>query len=476
MWGDVLDFQTEVDTTFWEEYDSQYTADEFAKFLDEIVIPNPSLSNIALFTFFPDIQRNVDNYPVEAKLEELKYITPSDKELLYKMMNTEKGSIRDHIKFLNEMNKVVEFTLKNKSRYPKIPLENILKFNSYYRILKLKSKSGIVKEIRSVGTIYPVCWITIEITTHKGKVERIWHENYILSRPDPKDSWNELEKFFISTYKIFEKYPDKDEFIFGNTSKGSYLIRLYFRGKKINLPYSIHDGDFIFPVGDRYQPALGKEVFRAEQLGLIEPYSNYRKSWGINLEEVLRNSISSHDFTKGSLAAHIKRTLKGYSTARFRRKDHSTTRGEKPCTEDMFEVWLNCRYKRPHDKNTPNCERRKNGLCKWSEAKRRTYAKIEESVNKEGFDPQLDEHESEERAYHADSQKSQKYSWDILSEYAKDELDKRIVIRLKSGKYGFNKSTADFNINYSSVARELGVSYKTIQRHLKRLISKIKQK
>jgi len=93
LWRDILKFTIEHETTYWEYFKDKCTTDDFAQFIDEIVIPNPSLSKITLFTFFPEIQRNIHDYPIKEKIEQLNHITETDKQVLYELMNTEKEKL-----------------------------------------------------------------------------------------------------------------------------------------------------------------------------------------------------------------------------------------------------------------------------------------------------------------------------------------------------------------------------------------------
>ena len=480
MWRDILKFTIEHETTYWEYFKDKCTTDDFAQFIDEIVIPNPSLSKITLFTFFPEIQRNIHDYPIKEKIEQLNHITETDKQVLYELMNTEKGKIGDHLEFLNETYGIVRATVNNKCLYPDIPLEKIFLFNSYYRMIRLRSPTGIVKLIRSIGKYYPVYWLIFESTQRGEEIERICHMNFIKSRPNLNKERDEWEKFSGSAYQKFNKYPDKDNMLFGIPIKPNHPMEphdviYYFRGEKLSFPYTKR-GSFIFPIGQRYQPLIGKELWRAEKdLKLVEQSPRGRKYWKRKLEEVVRDAVKSWEEKKGLLPPYIKLNVKGYNTSQFRSKSHSTTTVEKPCTETMLEVWMNCRYKRPKDKDNAYCERRKNGFCTWPEAKRKIYTRIEKSENEEVSKKKIDKKQFNE--WHDDQSQDtdQSYLWEKLEELASDNTDIQIIECLKTGEYSFRKSKLDININYSAIARQVNVSYKTVKRRFEKMVTNIKK-
>ena len=115
LWRCGMKFQVEHQTSYWHDFKSRYNAEDFEDFIDNIVIPNPRLANIACFTFYPDIEKNIKNYPVEKKYNELvDHISDDDRQELYELMNKEDGVNGDHLSYLNKMFGVVETIIRTK--------------------------------------------------------------------------------------------------------------------------------------------------------------------------------------------------------------------------------------------------------------------------------------------------------------------------------------------------------------------------
>jgi len=492
-----LELKKEFDTTYWEDFSSTYTADDFARFIDEIVTQSSSLSNIALFTFIPDIESSFHNYPVETKLEELKHISKADRQCLYEMMNKEKGMIGDHLHFLNEMFHVVEATIKNKFRCSDIPFKDIFAKNSFHRIVSWKYPKGKRQLVRYVGLRYPIYVVTWETVQENEQVRSICHMNFISPPPNLKNERNEWEEHSLRSYKIFNKDRGKDNILFGSDLTENHSVVYYFRGKKLSFPIT-DNGDFIYPIGQRYKPLLNKEFWRAQKLGLFDiSFISEREGYNKTLEEELRKLIGSYKKEKGYFATHAKLGLMGYNTGKFRHRSYSTTKVRKKCTENKIKVWRNCRYKRPKDKDNPECERRKNGFCKHPEAKRKTLKQKKSEEEVTNCDQSLDHREFNEREHQVDEELIERnenfllnitdedslcpasndsdYKLKRIESAATDKIDKAILECLRTGDYKFKSEDAS-DINYSAVAREIGVSYMTVQRRLIKLISKAKNK
>ena len=132
---------------------------------------------------------------------------------------------------------VVKSVIRNKTKYPSIPLETIFAFNSFHKIINLKSKAGVIKRIESIGNRYPIFWSTFETTIQGNKLERIYHMNFIEALPNLENEWNRWESSTVDCYKNFYNIKDKDEILFGTIPNKSHIIKVYFKGKKQNLPF-----------------------------------------------------------------------------------------------------------------------------------------------------------------------------------------------------------------------------------------------
>jgi hypothetical protein len=460
----ILKFQIKHDATYREVFGNNYSVSDFANFIDTFILPNHSLSKIALFTFFPDIEGNIEDYPYQKKIEELKHINSTDRLCLDKLLNTEDGLVGDHFEFLNEMFKVVESTINNKARFPIIPLNNIWMYSSYHRIIRLKSPSGIEKLIRSKGTRYPIFWETWETTRNGTELEYVLHLNFIASKPNCKREWNEWENYTISKYKMYDSSSSKNNMLFGTNWATPPKVIYYFRGNKIDFPYSRHDGVFIVPIGDRYQPALDGQLWKANKLKLFDKnIATSIKAWDLQLQEVIRGAIKTHESKKSPFPFHVQKELKGFVTSKYRKKDHTTTKGEKHCTDDMIEVWYSCRHKRPIDKYTSNCERRRNGFCKWPEAKRRIRKEL--SGNDSEFEP--DSKSPEKEALSKD------LVLEIQKVLCKDNTDCKILQAILNGEGVFKSESG--KINYSKTARIIGTYDNDVRRRWCKITKRAQQ-
>jgi hypothetical protein len=463
LWRGFLQFQTITNTTFWELYCNQYSSKDFLNFIEESINPVAEFCKIKNFVLNPALDFNtIQKYPYQEKLSELKSISTETENSLCKLLNTTDGALHDHVAFFNRLFTVTKSVVLNKSKYPNIPLEKILPFNSYHRIWELKTRTGIVKIIRSQGAYYPIFWQVMETTDQENFHEVISHENYILSKPDLNEHWNELEDYTVSTYYQFKDHPIKDKMLFGTKADTAYCIKYYFRGEKIDFKYSKHDGDFIYPIGDRYQPALGNQLWRASKLKLFDKEVTLSvKALKMNLMEVLRGAIQTYDSKKGPFPVHAKKELKGFVTAQYRKKDHTTTKVKKQCSDEMIEVWHNCRYKRPRDNSTPNCERRKDGFCKWPEARRKLINELLENSL-----------EPIKSTYHADSDAiKREIQTQAKQTLCKDSIDWKILKCVLNGHGTFQSG----KINYRKTAKHVGTYDNDVRRRWAKIIKQAKK-
>ena len=126
----------------------------------------------------------------------------------------------------------------------------------------------------------------------------------------------------------------------------------------------------------------------------------------------------------------------------------------------MIDVWSGCRYKRPKDKDTSYCERRKDGLCKWPEAKRKLINELSDN----NLDPIKD-------ALLADSKIiSKEVEIEAKRTLCKDSTDWDILKAFLNG-HGVFKSG---EINYLKTAQYIGTYDNDVKRRWAKIIKRAK--
>jgi len=322
-----------------------------------------------------------------------------------------------------------------------------------------RKRPGKVKDLRA----------THIVQDNKGnlKIDN-WPYNHIIQsvsgsiiKGDANRQSETIDLEMINIYHIWKNFPERQSNIL---EEDTHKIL-------IQSENNIASKSFPFALFKKYGPLIKKRIFDGKKRGLVDPKPEDEQVFGERIKhEGIIPAVESFDPEKGPPANWIGLITKGLVTKKYRHRLHSTTEGKKYCTEDMKDVWYNCRYKRPKDKDNPECERRKNGLCTYSEAKRKTLKQIEseKEIN-------CDHREYNKWEYQEYIQKKRRYSWDKFLEFASDDMDKKIIECLKTGGYGFRKSKNTFNINYSAVGRKTGISYMTVQRRFKKLITKVKK-
>ncbi len=184
---------------------------------------------------------------------------------------------------------------------------------------------------------------------------------------DPERQSTIADQELVECYHIWKNFPEERDEILGRKEKGRHQIRVETEGEDKSFPFSIfkkYDGLVQSSVANARKKDLARPIQKRDRKGSKPPFAAQLR------EEGIIPGIESYDPAKGAVASWLKVHARGYVTKRFRSKNHTTTAWEKPCTEDMVEVWSNCRYKRPEEKDDPLCQRRRKGLCTHPEAKR----------------------------------------------------------------------------------------------------------
>lgn len=467
---------------------------EFKSFLNDIVYQDFLLSRIWSFISDPPIETS--DYPIERKINELIEITKKDNlmdvlktihltidSLIKRFQGSKHKRCYEHLEYLfTPPFFAILDKLNDDPEHPRNITEIYHQKAACYCIEYPETELE-TKDVRVCDFWMPK-FREYNVQTYNKKtgcyIEEMCAEYYYL--PGAKELLNFWDKYCSERYKDVNSNDLEGQKVYWDSENKFFFISARYKDVELMK--------FKYQIAQRYKKLVNAKVYDGKRKGLIrivttktnkkrgkEERQNLSEEQKIFREDLYRklNELARKFGAQEKIiypAQFYSFGLRDYITRQFRSKEHTTTAWEMPCNEEMEDKWKFCRYKIPNNKENPYCVRRRNGFCTWSEAKRRTYAQI----GGNGEDSERKQDQVQLDKWHKQGQDADRdYPWEKFEELTFDDIDKHIIECLKTGQYSFKKSKFDININFSAIARQIRVSYKTVIRRFKRMVTKIRK-